>query len=77
MWIAVGCLGLLVLAALGIGAGSPVQHRASRTMILRKNSAEVYNVIAGPPDWHPGVARWKPAGAGIWTEFDQRGRVVI
>ncbi len=73
MWIAAGCLVLLVLGVVAIGAALPVQHRASRTASFKALPAEVYAVLTEPPDWHPGVAKWEKGDGGLWTEYDRPG----
>ena len=63
MLIAIGLSVLLIGAVFAIGAAPPIAHRASRTMHLRATPEQVYAVVAGPPDWHPGVVTWPPDGS--------------
>ena len=61
LWVGMGLVALLVLAALGLyvaGSQMPREHRAQTSLILRANRATVWAALtdyASMPSWWPAV----------------------
>ena len=63
-----------------VGAALPVRHHATRKARFRVSPQVLYVVIAGPPDWRPGVKRFavlpEKDGRRQWWEEDSHGQKI-
>jgi hypothetical protein len=64
--------GLVALMAIA-GATLPLKHTATRNASFKASVPQVWDVIAGPPNWRPEVTRYEdlPARDGhrVWVEY--------
>ena len=78
----VGLLALLIGVAAAIGSQLPVSHTATRSIVIRKSSEEVYKVIhdvGDAPSWRPDVKSvdllGTPGGKLNYREHGSQGDV--
>lgn len=61
----------------GVGALLPQSHTVSRTSHFHQKPEVIWDVIAGPPTWRPGIKRFENLplrdGNRTWKEIDNRG----
>ena len=64
----------------GLGALLPQNHTVSRSSHFHQKPQVIWDVIAGPPTWRPGVVRFEnlPARRGnrTWKEIDNHGNAI-
>lgn len=75
IWIVAGALVALSLIVIVIGALLPEKHTTARSVRLRHSPAEVWSVVAGPPDWRPGVKAYGTLENGYWEEDSSEERI--
>jgi polyketide cyclase/dehydrase/lipid transport protein len=81
-WVFVIGGGLCVLVALvaWIGSRLPVKHHATRKARFRATPADLYAILAGPPDWRPDVKAYGSLpdqdGHKTWWEQDGHGKKI-
>ena len=79
LWIGGGLVAAVGLMA-AIGAMLPVRHHATRRARYKAPADAVYAILAGPPDWRPGVTSYgalpEEGGKRRWWEQDRHGRRV-
>ena len=70
----------ILLAIVGmiaiLGSQLPEQHTVSRTAAFRQAPQQVWDVIDGPPNWRPEVARYEiitPDPHRKWIEYGRHG----
>jgi uncharacterized protein YndB with AHSA1/START domain len=77
-------IGLIVLVTVGlvagmaaVGATLPVKHTATRSATLKAPPQQVWDVVAGPPNWQPEVTRYEElpsvGGRRQWIEYGRGG----
>jgi hypothetical protein len=78
--IVIGCLVLLILCVLVIGAALPKRHVTSRSAQFRATPEQLYVRIAGPQEWRPDVQKSETihdsSGRELMRETSKRGETV-
>lgn len=81
LWTVLLTLAVGVAAMAGIGALLPQSHTVSRSAHFNQPPQTVWDVIAGPPTWRPGVRSFEVLaprnGNRTWKELDAHGHAVI
>ena len=78
-WAGIIVSGIVLVIALValIGTLLPKSHRASRRAVFHKPAEEVYQAVAGTPEWRSDVKRYEPLlaenGRARWREYDSHG----
>lgn len=75
--IVVGMVGIIALVAL-LGSLLPVKHTATRSATFTQPPQEIWDIIAGPPDWRKDVQSFEELpprdGHRVWREFGSQGQ---
>ena len=78
--IALGCLILLIVVVVLVGAMLPRQHVASRSAAFETSPERLFAFVDGPQTWRSGVAKYEvvteQGHAKRWRETDRRGETI-
>jgi hypothetical protein len=80
LWIVLGALVAVVVVIASIGALLPENHTVTRSSRFHQTPQRIWDVIAGPPTWRPGVKSFQNLpprnGHRTWRETDTHGNAV-
>lgn len=76
----IGCLVLIVLCVVAIGALLPKRHVASRSASFRATPDQLFSLISGPQNWRPDVLHCEsvqdPSGRDLQRETTRDGQTI-